>query len=239
MRMIVQDAAQLEELVSEVTALRRAQQHGESLANRKQLVDTLFARANLAWVSGVAISQRLGEVQSSSPLFEAALAKISEWRTALDEDLGRALTGDLFAGFQSSMGKAVGELERRATGAWQRYAAQKTPEISGEVLAALEGDPRAGSTVVRIIRLSETLRRLRDRPIPNVEELEEFDTTAAQLRNAWSTLDVASLSEEIVAFLREANSEQGAPLELLTIPVREWLEQRGVASHYVIRPADQ
>ena len=77
-------------------------------------------------------------MQSSSPLFEAALAKISEWRSALDEDLGQALTGDLFAGFQNSMGKAVGELERRATGAWQRYAAQKTPDISGEVLAALE-----------------------------------------------------------------------------------------------------
>jgi hypothetical protein len=237
--MIVQDAAQLEELVSEVIVLRRAQQHGESLAHRKQLVDGLFARASLAWVSGVAISQRLGEVQSSSPLFEAALAKITEWRSALDEDLGRALSGDLFVGFQNSMGKAVGELERRATGAWQRYAAQRTPDISGEVLAALEGDPRAGSTVVRIIRLSETLRRLRECPIPNVAELEEFDRTAAQLRNAWSTLDVASLSEEIVAFLRAANSEQGAPLELLTIPVREWLEQRGAASHYVIRPADQ
>ena len=157
----------------------------------------------------------------------------------LIEDLGQALTGDLFTGVQASADKAMRELERRATGAWQRYTAQKMPDISAEVLTALEDDPRAGSTVARIMRLSEGLRRLRDRPIPSPEALKEFDETTAQLRSAWSVLDVASLSEEIVAFLRAANSAQGAPLDSLTEQVREWLEQRGAAGHYVIRPADQ
>jgi hypothetical protein len=69
--------------------------------------------------------------------------------------------------------------------------------------------------------------------------LDEFDKTTAELRSAWSTLDVAGLSEEVVTFLRAANSDDGAQLELLTVRVREWLEQRGAASHYVIRPANQ
>jgi hypothetical protein len=69
--------------------------------------------------------------------------------------------------------------------------------------------------------------------------LNEFDEATAQLRSAWSALDVANLSEEIVAFLRGANSAQGAPLDSFTEQVREWLEQRGAASHYAIRPADQ
>jgi hypothetical protein len=237
--MILEDAAQLEALAAEVIVLRRSQQHGQSLAHRRQLVDALLARMRTAWASGAALSERFGEVQSSSPLFDAFLAKIIKWRSSLDEDLGQALTGDLFTGLQSSVDKAVSELERRATGAWQRYAVQKTPEISGEVLTALEADPRAGSTVVRIMRLSEALRRLRTRTIPSPEELDEFDEAVAQLRDAWSTLDVASLSEEIVAFLRATNSAQGAPLDLLTVQVREWLEQRGAATHYVIHPADQ
>lgn len=237
--MILEDAARLEALAAEVTVLRRSQQHGQSLAHRRQLVDALLMRARNAWVSSAALSERFAEAQSSSPLFETALAKTSAWRSALEEDLGQALTGDLFTGFQASADKAVGELERRATGAWQRYTAQKTPDISAEVLAALEADPRAGSTVVRIERLAEALRSLRDRPIPSPEELTEFDEGTAQLRSAWSTLDVEGLSEEIVAFLRVANSDEGAPLDLLTKSVREWLEQRGAASHYVIRPADQ
>jgi hypothetical protein len=67
----------------------------------------------------------------------------------------------------------------------------------------------------------------------------QFDEATAQLRSAWSVLDVANLSEEIVAFLRAANSAQGAPLDSLTEQVREWLEQRGAAGYYVVRPADQ
>ncbi len=175
----------------------------------------------------------------SSPLFDAFLARIGEWRSALDEDLGQALASDLFTAFQGSAEKAIRELELRARSGWERHVAQKTPEISGEVLAALEADPQAGSTVARIRRLSETLRRIRDRAMPSPAELDEFDKTIAELHSAWSTLDVASLSGEIVAFLRAANSDHGAPLELLTTPVRDWLEQRGAASHYVVRPADQ
>jgi hypothetical protein len=237
--MILEDAARLKALATEVTVLRRSQQYGQSLAHRRQLVDALLTRARNAWASSAALSERLGEAQSSSPLFETALAKVSEWRSALDEDLGQALTGDLFTGFQVSADKAMRELERRATGAWQRYTAQKTPDISAEVLTALEDDPRAGSTVARIMRLSEGLRRLRDRPIPSPEVLNEFDEATAQIRSAWAALDVANLSEEIVAFLRAANSAQGAPLDSLTEQVHEWLEQRGAAGHYVIRPADQ
>ncbi len=237
--MIVVDAARLEALAAEVNLLRRSQQHGQSLAHRRQLTDALLARAQNAWASTAALSERLGEEPSSSPLFEIALTKISEWCSALDENLGAALTGDFFTGFQSATDKAIRELERQATGMWQRYAGQKTPNISVEVLAALEDDPRAGSTVARIEHLAERLLRLRDRPIPSPEELNEFDDATAQLRSAWVTLDVASLSEEIVAFVRAANGERGAPLDSLTTPVREWLEQRGAASRYVIRPADQ
>jgi hypothetical protein len=237
--MILEEAARLEALAGELTVMRRSQQHGQSLAHRGQLVNTLLTRARNAWASVAALSKRFGEEQSSSPLFETALTKISEWRSALEGDLGVALTGDFFTGFQASTDKAVRELEQRATGMWQRYIAQRTPEISTEVLTALEDDPRAAVTVVKIRHLAEGLRRLQDRLIPSPEEQDEFDESAAQLRGAWSTLDVANLSEEIVAFLRAANGAQGAPLIAFTQQVREWLEQRGAVNHYAIRPADQ
>ena len=104
--MIFEDAARLEILAAEVTVLRRSQQHSQSLAHRRQLVDALLTRARIAWASTTALSERLGEEQSPSSLFETALTKISEWRSALDEDLGSALTGNLFTGFQASTDKA-------------------------------------------------------------------------------------------------------------------------------------
>ena len=236
--MILEDAGQLETLAAEVNILRRSQQHGQALAHREQLVDALLARARTATASGAALSQRLSEIPPQSPLLENALARIGEWRSALEADIGHALGGDLFGRFQDSVGKAIGEIERRTATAWQRYVNRTRPETSEEILAALEDDPLAGSTVARIRRLSEKLHRLRECAIPTLEELSEFDSATAELDNAWSTLDVASLNDEVVAFLRAAHSDHGAPLPLLTASVVDWLEQRGATSHYVIRPAD-
>lgn len=237
--MIVQEAAELQELAMEVHTLRRSQQHGQSLAHRRQLVDELLVRARTAARSGNALVDRLGEERAPSSLFEQALSKITEWRAALDEDLGQALGGDLFSTFQDSVEKAVREIERRTTALWQRYLAEATPYTSDEILAALANDPGARTTVMRIRRLSESLRRLRDRTIPSLDEVSEFDITTAELRNAWATLDVTTLNEEVVSFLRAANGDEGAPISLLTKAVLDWLEQRGVTDRYVIRPAEQ
>jgi hypothetical protein len=132
--------------------------------------------------------------------------------------------------------RVLRDLERRGTGAWQRYAAQVTPETSPEILAALSTDPSARSTVLTIRRLAESVRLLRERQIPSADDIAEFDAAVAQLRAAWATLDVASLNEDVVAFLRAANSNRGASLSLLTSPVQSWLAERHLESHYVIRP---
>lgn len=236
--MIVDGARQLKEIANEVSVLRRSQQHGQSLVNRAQLVASLLVRAEIATAAGRTLSERLGEPWVPAAATDSALGALEQWAAALDEDLGAALGGDLFAKFQDAVDRALKELERRATSTWQRYTAQVTPETSQEILAALASDPSARSTVLTIRRLAESVRRLRDRPIPTPDELVEFDTAVADLRTAWSTLDVASLNEEVVSFLRAANSDRGAALALLTEPVRTWLAERHLESHYAIRPSD-
>lgn len=236
--MIVERARQLKEIAAEVSVLRRSQQHGQALVNRAQLVASLLVRAEVAAAVARTLSKRLGEPWVPPGATESALGALEEWATALEEDLGAALGGDLFAKFQDAVDRAVKELERRAASAWQRYTAQATPETSQEILAALASDPSARSTVISIRRLAELVRRLRDRQVPTPEELSEFDAAVADLRAAWSTLDVASLNDEVVAFLRAANSDRGAALGLLTEPVRTWLAERHLESHYAIRPSD-
>jgi hypothetical protein len=235
---IIDTAAELKKVSSDVIVLRRSQQHGQSLVHRTELVNGLLARAQVAVSSAIGLSERLQEPWSPPPIIDAALTKLLDWAEALEADLGAALAGDLFAQFQNTAEKAVQELESRATGTWQRYTAQSTPETSGEILAALSSDPRARSTVVTIRRLGEAVRRLRDRPVPSADEIREYDRDTASLREAWMTLDVAGLNEETLAFLRAANSDHGAALSLLTPTVRAWLSQRSLESHYTIRPAD-
>lgn len=236
--MIVEAASQLKRIANDVSALRRSQQHGQSIINRAHLVASLLSRAEVATTAARTLSERLGEPWVPPAAAERALGALEQWAAALDEDLGAALGGDLFAKFQDAIDRALRELERRSTGAWQRYTAQGTPETSEEILAALASDPSARTTVIAIRRLAESVRRLRDRQVPTPNEVAEFDTAVADLRAAWSNLDVASLNDDVVAFLRAANADRGAELALLTEPVRMWLAERHLESHYAIRPSD-
>ena len=70
-------------------ALRLSQQHGQSLAHRKQLTEDLLARTRNAWTSSAAILQRLGETRHHLRSSTRSSAKIIEWRSALDEDLSQ------------------------------------------------------------------------------------------------------------------------------------------------------
>ena len=236
--MIVDAAKTLKEVADEVSLLRRSQQHGQALASRASALEAFVARAALATRTVDTLSQRLAETPSRPAQLATALGAIDRWRAALDDDLGQALGGDLFAEVQDSVERALKDIERRAASAWQRYTAQVTPETSAEILGALAADPSARSTVLSIRRLAEVIRSLRERAHPNADDIAAFDDAVSSLRAAWSTLDVASLNDEVVGFLRAANSDRGASLSQLTGPVQAWLAERNLESHYVIRPSD-
>lgn len=236
--MIVDAAVTLKEVADEVSLLRRSQRHGQALVSRAGALQTFVARAEVATRTIGTLSQRLGEIPTRPPQLAAAIGSIDRWRAALDEDLGQALSGDLFPEVQDSVERALKDIERRAASAWQRYTAQVTPETSPEILGALATDPSARSTVLSIRRLAEGIRSLRERSVPNTDDIAALDEAVSNLRAAWASLDVASLNDEVVAFLRAANSDRGASLSQLTGPVQTWLAERNLESHYVIRPSD-
>lgn len=236
--MIRERIADLETLAQRVTAMRQSQQHGQALARRRQTLEGMIERAVKAKQSTELLAARLGEVAPSPSSAENALRQVAVWRTALETDLSTALGGDLFPIFHDSVLSAIGDTEAQAATLWQRHVAQHAPETSNEVLDALENDPRARLAVIRIRRLAESLRRLRDRAVPTSADIEEFDTAAVELRKTWATLDVESIDPDVVAFLRGANSERGARLDLLTVPVLAWLADRGAGDHYVIKAVE-
>lgn len=236
--MIVDSAKALKEIADEVLLLRRLQQHGQALVDRTSRLESLVTRAVLAAGATRSLAPRLGELPPPPAQLAKAVDAIDQWQAVLDDDLEMALGGDLFAAVQDSVDRVLKDVERRAASTWQRYTAQVTPETSAEILAALEADPAARSTVQTIRRLAELVRGLRGRSIPNGDEIIAFDSAVSDLRAAWATLDVASLNNDVVAFLRAANSDRGASLAQLTAPVQTWLAERHLEAHYVIRPSD-
>ncbi len=236
--MIVDSANTLKQIADEVLLLRRSQQHRQALVNLARRLESLLARAELATAATRILAQRLGELPPPPAQLAKAVEAIDRWRAAIDDDLGTALGGDFFAAVQDSVDRVLKDVERRAASTWQRYTAQMTPETSVEILEALAADRTARSTVVTIRRLAVLVRGLRDRSIPSGDDISAFENAVSDLRSAWATLDVASLNDDVVAFLRAANSDRGAALTQMTEPVRIWLAERHLESHYVIRPSD-
>lgn len=237
--MIREAIAELDGLAQRVTSLHQTQLHGQALTKRQQAVDMMVERALRARRSSDLLAARLeSEGPFLAPSTSDARAQIATWRAALDADLAGALAGDSFATFNDTVLKAIGDLETHTASLWQRYVSHHAPETPSEVLEALANDPRARVAVVRIRRLAEQLRQLRDRTVPSTAEIDEFDTAAHELHETWATLDVEGLDPDVVRFLRAANSERGAPLASLTEPVVAWLADRDASTHYVIKPAD-
>jgi hypothetical protein len=236
---IITRAAALEDAAHEVLTLRRSQQHGQALSRRTALIDQLAERVVRAVTARTTLAARLSETATSLPVAHAAAEQVQLWRTQLDEDVETALAGDRFQTLQAIVQRAAAELESDARSFWQRYTAQVTPETSADILTALEADNDARLAVRRIRSLAETLSRLRERDIPTEDDIATYARTASEIREAWETLDVVSLDPEVVAFLRGANGDRGAPLSALTPTVMAWLMDRGATTHYAIRPAER
>jgi hypothetical protein len=230
--------SEIEQLAQQVSNLRQTQQHGQALAKRQQTVDMMLERAIRARRSSEQLSARL-DAENSLPITAApARQEIDSWITSLDADLAAALDGDGFATFNDTVVRALRDLDAHTAGLWQRYVTHHAPDTSAEVLEALANDPRARVAVIRIRRLSDQLKQLRERTVPSTSDIEALDTAAAELHETWATLDVESLDPEVVSFLRAANSERGASVTALSPRVLSWLEERGASDHYVIKPAD-
>jgi hypothetical protein len=167
--------------------------------------------------------------------FSAALEALRQWRAQLDSDLAAALSGDAFPTLRTATEKAVGQAEAQAQGVWRTYLAATASDIDTDLLDVLGSDPKIASAVQQIGVLANIVRGFAEMSLPTVEQIDQYDTMVADLKSVWSTIDLSSLDDEIVAFLRAANGDLGAALNTLTPAVQAWLGERGLAGHYVIR----
>lgn len=234
--MIIEAADTLIALSADLQSAQRSRRHGEALSNRNEILENLLTRAAGAREATTALVTRMGEPMPTAPGLPAALEALRQWRSQLDSDLAAALSGNTFSTLRIATETAVGQIEAQAQNAWRTYLDRTSPDIDTDLLDVLNSDPQAAATVQRIGVLSNVVRGFAELPLPTAEQVDQYDSMVADLQSAWSTIDLSSLDDEIVGFLRAANGDHGAALTALTPAVLAWLGERGLAEHYVIRP---
>ena len=124
------------------------------------------------------------------------------------------------------------ELNEQLIQAWENYLAEKMPSTNQEMLNVLVKIEAFRLNVQKIRDLNAQIQRQK---LPqNYEEFEHIERLIDQLREHWLTLSSDDFPETVLHFLK-ATVDFGAPLNLLTTEVRDWLDCHGISDSLRIR----
>jgi hypothetical protein len=153
-----------------------------------------------------------------------------------EQDPTSFVHGDHFSAFRREFLALAESLRRSAANGWKRYADEHAPAARADLFEIFRALPRYADATESIRRRSVQLRLLRDKPLPTAEEFNDFNQLVSQLRQTWEELESDDLPDQVVNFLRAAVADRsGAPLELMTPTVLEWLRNRGMLTAFRVR----
>ena len=119
------------------------------------------------------------------------------------------------------------ELNTILSDSWANYVTEKIPEgLNEELLALLK---RAAKKEIKAIMsdIEVELKKIREiaKKLPKAEKvIVDRDKSVETIKEKWQEVDI---KDEIINFLKEAHTRQGASFESLTTNVKDWLEKNG------------
>ncbi|WGV24607.1 hypothetical protein [Halotia branconii] len=232
--MLLEKSQELIELSQKKQALRknldnlqiiktRQKQITEAIATIQPLVEALKAFRQRG-INNVDLVQKAEPILNFILNAEDNLQKNSEW--ILDN---KNFKGNIL---KSQVENLKTTLEQQLSEAWKSYRDQQMPSTNNEILNLL----------AKVEAFKQTVRQIQiiDGEIKNViypknnAEFAVWERKIEQLKYYWNSLSSDEVPEAVLHFLRAA-ANQGAPLNLLTPEVQDWINQHGISDSLKIR----
>lgn len=232
--MLLEKSKQLIELSQKRIALKNYADHLQGFQGRQEqitqavagilpLVEALkeFRKRGIA---NFDLNQKADTILSFLTTTEDNFWKNPEW--ILDN---KNFKGNIFI---SSVESLKSTLKQHLCQAWRSYLTQHMPSTNNEMLDLLARVEAFKPTVQRIQSLDLKIQQVE---FPsNSEEFESADKLIDQLKQTWNSLSSNEVPEDVLRFLRVA-ANQGAPIDLLTPEVKDWLTRHRIAGSLRIR----
>jgi hypothetical protein len=113
---------------------------------------------------------------------------------------------------------------------WRSHAKSLVREQSVELLNVLEHVPGLQADASAIRQLATEFDHLSDSLPQDEAGIDHLEEIAGEIERRWQSLEGGGIPREIIDFLAAA-AVTGAPLDLLTPAVREWLDERSLTRH--------
>jgi hypothetical protein len=205
------------------TIQTRQKQITDALATIQPLFEALKAFRQRG-INNIDLTQNVEYILSFVINAEENLQKNSDW--ILDN---KNFKGNFL---KSNVDSLKTTLEQQLTQAWKSYRDQQMPSTNNEILNLL-AKVEAFKNTVRDIQIID--REIKNVIYPkNNAEFAVYERKIEQLKYYWNSLSSDEVPEAVLHFLRAA-ANQGAPLNLLTPEVQDWINQHGISDSLKIR----
>lgn len=233
--MIQERIRQLPQLIETRTQLKKQSDQLGAFTSRRKQIEELQARIERLTATATLLHREcIGKFSAGTA--ESIGRLVAEFRTAYSAEPDTALAKS-FTQMQEKLVRILEPLEKSQAEAWRNYAAERLRTFPEELLSILQKIPTFAPTVNEVRNRATALSQ-KSKILPR--STEEFDAFLRALRDideVWRRLGSDNVPSEVVAFLREAVSQRGASLDLLTDSVRTWLTSHQVNSAFRIRLA--
>lgn len=165
------------------------------------------------------------------------LQRIDAMREKYDEDPSWIIDSDRFNPnpFRGNLRGLQSALDTHISQSWVRYTAERMPPISDELLNLFGMISDFAPTVQKVRDLLAKIKARRDKKLPDEADFDSFDRLVSDVEEAWAEMRSDKLPQSVMTFLRSSAGRDGAPLEVLTGEVMDWLNERGIAGSFRIR----
>jgi hypothetical protein len=228
--MIAEECRSLRDQLQEVARAGEREKTWNGLQDRQDDLQTLRDEVLAATKSMAALQRRtplIGNVDGSK-----ALSRVSALRAALATDPDSITKGKDFAYLKAAFKKFAEQAEAAVKESWVPYRNKVQPIVDQAQLTQARTQADFRATVSQLeanVRNAELLGR---NPPRDEVEFQRIEELWSLIRKQINDLPVASPFPEVQKFLRAANSGDGAPLELLTDRVQEWLTSNHAQAKY-------
>jgi hypothetical protein len=230
--MIADQSRELREQLQEVAKAEEREGIVRQLNDRIEDLTELRDEVLAATLAISALGNRteiVGEIDGKK-----AHERVAKLRESLAVDPQSITKGRDLTNMKKAFEKFAQQVRAAIETTWTQYKPKASPKVDANQLNQAEQQP-AFKSAAKELRANVNLAERASVNAPDGEQaFAELETIWNRIRELTETLPAVAEDPAVQDFLKAVNSQNGAPLELLTDEVRKWLFENRTADKYRI-----
>lgn len=233
--MLANEAEELKTLVAKYRAASSEKSQLQVSRQRSEQLQILCERVGAIRQAAELLKSRRLHFDTVRPLAENTLHIVNKLKDMASTPgvLGGKESTPQFSALVKSGGPALQQMDATLLLCWQNHVDEKTGKHDISALADWEHVPDFRSAA-RSIRMTQTkLMELRGSLPSGENTFTRLQELGEQLKEAWKKLE--NVPANVMKFLRQSSSPDGAPLSLLEEKVLEWIREHNLEGSFKVR----